>query len=107
MSGFAQSINRQRAFVAICVLGAFMWAVTLSVSPQLHERIHSDAKRAEHECVVTAIASGTCAHTFAPSLASAPTEAVQLSKIPSLTPRWVESLFLKAHLFAHAPPVLV
>jgi hypothetical protein len=106
MSRFAHSIKHRSAFVVTCALAAFVWAVALSVSPQLHERIHGDANRAEHTCVVTAIASGTCAHTFAPSLVGAPAGALQFSKIPSLTPRWVESLFLKAHLFAHAPPEL-
>jgi hypothetical protein len=106
MRPFARSTNHGRTFVAICVGAAFLWALALSVSPQLHQRVHADANRAEHSCAVTAIASGTYDHTACPPLVSAPLPAVQFSKIPALTPKWVESLFLKAHIFAHAPPAL-
>jgi hypothetical protein len=34
----------------------------------------------------------------------APAAAVQLSKIPTVIPHWVESPFLSAHIFEHAPP---
>jgi hypothetical protein len=106
MSTFARSTNHGRTFVATCVFAAFVWAIALSVSPQLHQRIHPDANRAEHSCAVTAIASGNCDHATHPPLVSAPFQAVQFSKIQALTPCWVESLFLKAHIFAHAPPSL-
>jgi hypothetical protein len=105
MSTFARSTNHGRAFVATCVGAAFLWTLALSVSPQLHQRVHADANRAEHSCAVTAIASGTYEHAGPPPLVSAPLPAVQFSKIRALTPQWVESLFLKAHIFAHAPPV--
>jgi hypothetical protein len=106
MSTLARSRNHGRAFVATCVFAAFIWALALSVSPQLHQRVHADANRAEHSCAVTAIASGTCDHTACAPLISAPLSAFQLSKIPALTPKWVEAVFLKAHIFAHAPPAL-
>jgi len=57
MSTFARSRNHGRAFIAICVGAAFLWALALSASPQLHQRVHADAKRAEHGCVATMIAS--------------------------------------------------
>jgi hypothetical protein len=106
MSTFARSTNHGRTFVATCVGAAFLWALALSVSPQLHQRVHADANRAEHSCVVTAIASGNCDYTANPPLVSVPDLAVQFSKIPALPPKWVESLFLKAHIFAHAPPAI-
>jgi hypothetical protein len=106
MRTFARSTNHGRTFVATCVGAAFLWALALSVSPQLHQRVHADANRAEHSCAVTAIASGMCDHTACPPLVSAPLPAFQFSKIPGLTPKWVESVFLKAHIFAHAPPAL-
>jgi len=34
----------------------------------------------------------------------APTTTLHLSKIPALSRQWVESIFLGAHIFAHAPP---
>ena len=58
MSTFARSTNHGRTFVATCVFAAFVWAIALSVSPQLHQRVHADASRAEHSCAVTAIAAG-------------------------------------------------
>jgi hypothetical protein len=105
MSMFARSSNNGRTFIATCVFAAFLWALGLSVSPQLHQRVHADASRAEHSCAVTAIASGSYEHAPQPPLVSAPLPALQFSKNAALTRQWVESLFLKAHVFANAPPV--
>jgi hypothetical protein len=104
MSTFARSTNRRRAFVATFVSAAFLWALTLSASPQLHQLVHQDANRVEHSCAVTMIASGSYNHTSHPPLVSAPVPVIQFSKIPALTPQWVESPFLGACIFEHAPP---
>ena len=104
MSTFARSISHGRAFVAACVSAAFLWALALSASPQLHQRVHKDANRVEHNCAATMIASGTYDHSAHAPLVSARVPAVQFSKIPALTPQWVESLFLGACIFEHAPP---
>jgi hypothetical protein len=107
MSTFARSTNRGRAFVATCVSAAFLWALALSASPQLHQRVHKDANRVEHNCAVTMIASGSYDHAAHVSLVIAPIPAFQFSKIPALTPCWVQSPFLGACIFEHAPPVQV
>lgn len=104
MSTFARSTNRGRAFVATCVSAAFLWALALSASPQLHQRVHPDAGRAEHNCAATMIASGNYNHAAHPLLVSAPVPVIHFSKIPALTPQWVESPFLGACIFEHAPP---
>ena len=104
MSTFARSTNRGRAFVAPCVFVAFLWAVALNASPQLHQRVHPDANRVEHNCAVTMIASGSYDHAANVPLLSAPLPAIQFSEIPALTPCWVQSPFLGAHIFEHAPP---
>jgi hypothetical protein len=104
MSRFARSTNQGRAFIAICVFTAFLWALALSASPQLHQRVHKDASRVEHSCAATMIASGSYNHAAHPPLVSAPVPAIQFSKIPALTPQWVESPFLGACIFEHAPP---
>jgi len=106
MSTFARSTSHGRTFVATCVGAAFLWALALSVSPQLHQRVHADANRAEHTCAVTAIASGSCDHAAQPPLISAPDFVSQSGRVSSLNPVWVQPLFLKAHVFAHAPPAL-
>jgi hypothetical protein len=104
MSTFARSTNHGRAFVATCVFAAFIWALALSVSPQLHQRVHKDTNRVEHNCAATMIASGGYNHAAHVPLVSAPVPAIQFSKIPALTSRWVQSLFLRACIFEHAPP---
>jgi hypothetical protein len=76
----------------------------LSVAPNLHERLHPTGGSL-HECAVTLIASSSCHHTAAVPLMIAPSTAAQCPKIPALMPKWVESPFLGAHIFAHAPPV--
>src|SRR5204862_2727649 len=102
MSIFARPTNRGYALLAAFVSAAFLWALALSVSPQLHQRVHTDANRVEHNCAATMIASGSYNHSAHVPLVSAPVPAVQFSKIPALTPRWDESPFLGARLFEHA-----
>ena len=104
MGTLARSTNRGRAFVAVCVFAAFLCALALSASPQLHQRIHKDANRVEHNCAATMIASGSYNHAAHPPMVSAPAPSVQFSKIPALTPCWVQSPFLGARIFEHAPP---
>jgi hypothetical protein len=104
MSTFARLRNHGRAFTASCVSAAFVWALALSASSQLHQRVHTDADRAEHNCAVTMIASGNYDHAAHPPLVSVPVPIIQFSKIPALTPQWVESPFLGASIFEHAPP---
>jgi hypothetical protein len=104
MSTFARSANHGRTFVAICVFAAFFWALALSVSPQLHQRVHADAKRVEHSCAVTLIAAGSFEHAAHSPPVSAPQFRTGFSEIPVLSSTWVQPLILKAHVFAHAPP---
>jgi len=82
---------------------AIVLMLGLSVAPNLHERLHPTSAPL-HECAVTLIASGSCHHAAAAPLMIAPATAVQFSKIPALNPIWVESPFLGARIFEHAPP---
>jgi len=104
MSTFARSNNCARSLVAGFVSAAFLCALALSASPQLHQRVHPDANRVEHNCAATMIASGNYDHAAHVPLVSAPVPALQFSKIPALTPCWVQSPFLGACIFEHAPP---
>ena len=106
MSTISGSPNRPRSFAAVFVAAAFLWALVLGVSPQLHERIHPDANRADHACAVTFIASGTYNYSPSAPLLSVPALVDRVSPIPALTPQWVESAFLLARIFEHAPPAL-
>src|SRR5437870_3999294 len=104
MSTFARSKECNRAFIATFISAAFFWTLLLSVSPQLHARIHIDANRGDHTCAVTLIATGNYDHGAHPALISAPQPSVQFIQIAALSSTWVQPLFLSAHIFAHAPP---
>jgi len=104
MSRFARSGNHGRAFVVTLISAAFLWTLLLSVSPQLHARIHHDANRGDHTCAVTLIATGNYDHAAHPPLIRAPQPSAQFTKIAALNSTWVQPLFLNAHIFAHAPP---
>jgi hypothetical protein len=94
-----------RASVAILASAAFLWALTLSASPQLHQRVHPDANRVEHCCAVTFVSSGNYDHSLDALHINAPVYLDEF-RIPELTPLWVQPLFLVASVFEHAPPVL-
>ena len=104
MSTFARSKECSRVFIAAFVSAAFFWTLLLSVSPQLHARIHHDANRVDHTCAVTLVATGTYDHAAHPPLIRAPQFSVQFSNIAALSSTWVQPLFFSAHIFAHAPP---
>src|SRR5882724_8674335 len=93
-----------RAIVATFLCAAFLWTLALSASPRLHQRIHRDANRGDHVCAITMVASGNYDHSPVDQLVSAPDLVDQSSSIPALTPQWVESPFLLARIFEHAPP---
>ena len=92
-----------RACVAVVASAAFLWALTLSASPQLHERVHKDANRVEHTCAVTFVASGSVDYSPIVLLIGAPVPLGDF-KVPELSPRWVWPVFLVASVFEHAPP---
>jgi len=100
------SSTTSRALVAAFLSAAFLWTLALSASPQLHERFHPDANRAEHSCAVTFVVSGSYDHVVPAPVVSSPVEAAQFSTIPALDPQWVRSPFLAASIFEHAPPAL-
>jgi hypothetical protein len=93
-----------RSMAACGLLGAFLFAMALSASPRLHERFHPDVKRSQHECAVTLVAAGSYHHAAPAPLIASPAAAAQFSKIPALDPQWVQSPFLGASIFEHAPP---
>jgi hypothetical protein len=105
MNTFAHRTNRGRVVVAAFLSVGFLWALALSASPQLHQRVHKDANGIEHNCGVTMIAAGNYDHADHPPLVSVPAPSIHFSIIPALTHQWVESPFLGARIFEHAPPV--
>jgi hypothetical protein len=93
-----------RAIVAAGFIGAFLFALVLSAAPQLHERIHQ-ATGATHECAVTLLTSGNCAHTPFDAITIAPPPPQPASRFSQpgfqlVSPR------LEFSLLEHAPPAL-
>jgi hypothetical protein len=95
-----------RALVASGLLSAFLFALGLAASPQLHARFHPDAGSSNHECAVTLITSGKYEQADAPPPVCAPQPALVVERIPALAPVWVAAPFLGARIFEHAPPAL-
>ena len=91
-----------RAIVAAGFIGAFLFTLVLSAAPQLHERIHQETGAA-HECAVTLLATGNCAHTPSGTITIAPPPPRPLVRFSQnnfqlATPR------LEFLLLEHAPP---
>ena len=107
MNSSARSQNCARVVVAAVLFAAFSWTLLVSVSPQLHARIHADGNGADHVCAITLIASGSYEHGAQPPVISPPRLDVRIAASAELTSTWVRPLFLNAHIFAHAPPALV
>jgi hypothetical protein len=92
-----------RGTTVLVLAAAIVLMLGLSVTPNLHERLHP-AAASLHECAVTLITSGNCHYGAVATPLIAPTTALHLSKTPVLAPHWVESPFLAARVFEHAPP---
>lgn len=90
-------------FATSLLIPTFLFALFLSLAPQVHQRIHSDAQQSQHECAVTLIAAGNYDQA-APPLAIAPSARTSFCTLPTLNSIWVASLFLSASIFEHAPP---
>jgi hypothetical protein len=93
-----------RGFIVSAAAAAFLWAGLLSVSPELHERVHPDANRVQHSCAVTCIASGEVHHSAPPLFIDGHIQDSQSSENCFARPQWVPPLFLGARIFEHAPP---
>jgi hypothetical protein len=101
----ARCANRGRVVIAAFAGAAFVWALVLSASPELHQRIHRDANRIDHSCAVTCIAAGKFSHSPVASLVAAPAPSYPFHRTLTLNSIWVQPIFLGAHVFANAPPI--
>jgi hypothetical protein len=106
MNTSARSQTCVRVLIATVLFAAFSWTLLVTVLPQVHAGIHADANRSDHVCAITLITSGSYEHAGQPSFISASQFDVGFTAPASLTTTWVKPLFLNAHIFAHAPPVV-
>jgi hypothetical protein len=88
------------------LIANLLGAVTLTASPKLHELLHHDADRGEHQCAATVLFSGgsddppvSGAFDLGTVFTSAP------DFLPEIRSRDVAPLFLIARVFEHAPPL--
>jgi hypothetical protein len=91
-----------------CLLVAnLLIVVVLAASPELHQLLHQDAGRSEHECAITVMLSGGSDGSPVPQVfdpgAILP---VADESLPEMHSRDVAPLFLGAHVFEHAPPLV-
>lgn len=95
--------TRGQAWIATILAGLVLFLNALAASPSLHELIHADAGRADHQCAVTLFAQGQVdsASVDLPILVPPPV----IEAVPSVFAQ-VFSPFI-AHLPAgRAPPAL-
>lgn len=98
--------EKLNAVVASLLATAFLLALALAASPQLHARVHPDAGSLDHECAATLVASGNYELTATPPVLLPPQPAQFFAVVPEFATIWVPALFSRAAVFEHAPPVL-
>jgi hypothetical protein len=92
-----------RAAIAAGSLAAFLFALVLSATPQLHEQFHGATGAPNHECAVTLLASGNYQHTPPATISLAPPVPPRPFVQASVSFRLV-SAHLEFSLLEHAPP---
>jgi hypothetical protein len=93
--------------VVYLLVAHLLIVVAMAASPHLHQLFHHDADHGTHECVVTLMISGGSDGSPAPQVLEA--GAILLTSFnfsPEAHSPDVAPLFLSAHVFEHAPPVV-
>src|ERR1700740_2436707 len=99
------SIQAGQRFTGAALVVAIFWALTLTVSPQLHELIHPDADHEDHDCAVTLFLGGGLVHSPSlPSLVAGPL-VLFLRHTPSPPPEIFAVLFAGQRISERGPPV--
>ena len=80
-------------------------ASLLSVSPQLHERLHADCTTRGHHCVITLFASAQCGDTTAAPVSAAP-EIPSVNGVPLSSQIFSLPATRVSSILEHAPPAL-
>jgi hypothetical protein len=98
-------IQTGQRWTGAALVVAIFWALTLTVSPQLHELIHPDADHEDHDCAVTVFLGGGLVHSpFLPSLVAGPL-VLFLRHTPSPPPDIFAVLFAGQRISERGPPV--
>ena len=99
-------IQTGQRWTSAALVVAIFWALTLTVSPQLHELIHPDADHEDHDCAVTLFLGGGLVHSpLLPSLVAGPL-VLFLGHTPSPPPDIFAVLFAGQRISERGPPVI-
>ena len=93
-----------RASISLGVVVAFLAALALASSPQLHERLHPVTS--QHECAATLIASGNVHHAAPPPVLPARLVAPEISFILFRDSELIR-IAVPSSILEHAPPALI
>ena len=104
MKTFRQAIAARTLLLSSALVG-FVLATFMAVSPEFHHRLHEHAGETHHECLATVIDASGC-DCVAPGLVAAIFQAVYFDAAPTLTPEWVEPIFLNGSVRERAPPII-
>jgi hypothetical protein len=104
--GSRAGFHASRFLIGTGLALAFAWTLALSVSPQLHASVHSDAGQAEHTCAATMIASGNYEHPVPTPVFNGIAPAPRIEEVPAFEAVAVAPNFVAAGVLEHAPPVL-
>ena len=94
-----------RAAIATGSLAAFLFALVLSATPQLHEQFHGATGGTNHECAVTLLSSGNFQHTPVATISLAPPARPQ-ALVYVCRSFSVVTAHLEFSLLEHAPPAV-
>jgi hypothetical protein len=91
--------------IGFALLLQFFFAVAMTASPSLHERLHHHAGQSDHVCIVTILHNGGSDGSALPlPIIAAPVQ--QTGTISSFSKNnETRPVFLLARIFEHAPPV--
>jgi hypothetical protein len=102
----APLIQTGQRWTGAMLVVAILWAVTLTVSPQLHELVHPDADHEDHDCAVTLFLGGGLEHSpLVPSLVTGPLFLL-IRQTANPPPDVLAALFAGHRVFERGPPVI-
>jgi hypothetical protein len=92
--GKTSLMKRARILVGILALGLVLAVNLLAASPSLHEWVHADAGKEDHQCAVTLFAHGQVDSSAVQVAASLPAAAIEHSPqiLASVVAELVETL---------------
>jgi hypothetical protein len=92
-----------RVALVATLLTAFVLALILAASPELHAKVHDHGGEQEHECLATIIASGGCDDSYSPLPLIVPVLPPAM-EAPAACVDHASSFYLSCRCLEHAPP---